>query len=355
MGAVRATAEKSATASATRAEASRQPFIARAGGGDFFPRVQAKMTVGKPGDKFEQEADGRADKVMRMPAPPVAAPKSCSGSPRTSCSGAGGEDPPSRAPDEKIQKAPADEGSSAPPGREDPARARGKDPESARGKDPEGGASATARRGADPSRARRQNSEADDEKLQKAPAEREQLQRDATAGGGAPAVSGDVQSAIHGKTTGGEPLASDVRGYMEPRFSADFGNVRVHHDAESASLSNQLSRARLHLPEPHLLLARPVPAGHERRPASAGARTDPYDPAGPCGATRARRFKRRRRKLPRPVSSELVKITSNTFEPSQKVKDEIKASGSRGLDVRVFVNGLTSEGSVRNPGPQGGR
>ena len=31
------------------------------------------MTVNKPGDKFEQEADKMADKVMRMPAPPAAA------------------------------------------------------------------------------------------------------------------------------------------------------------------------------------------------------------------------------------------------------------------------------------------
>jgi len=54
-------------------------------------------------------------------------------------------------------------------------------------------------------------------------------------------MSGDVQSAIRNKTTGGEPLAADVRGHMEPRFNADFGNVRVHQNAEAASLSNQLS------------------------------------------------------------------------------------------------------------------
>nr|WP_284733881.1 MULTISPECIES: DUF4157 domain-containing protein [unclassified Dyella] len=40
--------------------------------------------------------------------------------------------------------------------------------------------------------------------------------------------------------TGGQPLGNDVKGYMEPRFGADFGNVRVHHDGESAGLNNRL-------------------------------------------------------------------------------------------------------------------
>jgi len=37
------------------------------------------------------------------------------------------------------------------------------------------------------------------------------------------------------------------------------------------------------------------------------------------------------------VSSELVDISSNTFSPSQKVKDEIESSGNKGLELRVFV------------------
>ena len=32
--------------------------------------VQAKLTVGAPNDRYEQEADRTADKVMRMPEPP---------------------------------------------------------------------------------------------------------------------------------------------------------------------------------------------------------------------------------------------------------------------------------------------
>jgi hypothetical protein len=123
--------------------------------------------VNKPGDKFEQEADRMADKVMRMPA---------SASPVK-------EEKLQRQADDTLQKK-------------------------------------------------------EDEKIQKAPATEEKLQR---RGDGVPAVGVSTQSAIQNKTTGGQPLSTDVRSYMEPRFGADFSNVRVHHDPESASLSNQLS------------------------------------------------------------------------------------------------------------------
>ncbi len=33
------------------------------------PKVQAKLTVNEPGDKYEEEADRVADQVMRMPEP----------------------------------------------------------------------------------------------------------------------------------------------------------------------------------------------------------------------------------------------------------------------------------------------
>lgn len=47
-----------------------------------------------------------------------------------------------------------------------------------------------------------------------------------------------------------------------------------------------------------------------------------------------------------PESSELVDLSSGTFNPSQKVQDEIKAS-PRGLLVRVAAKGIASEGRVK--------
>ncbi|MBY5456442.1 DUF4157 domain-containing protein [Rhizobium leguminosarum] len=188
---MKTSAEKSSATSASVNQAARQPFIARKDSGGFLgrhssvPAVQMKMTVNTPGDKFEQEADRTADRVMRMP---------------TSA--------------EKLQR------------REDDKLQRTGMP---------------------------------DDKLQKAPVEEKKLQRDAAAGassgGATPVVAGNVQSAIQNKTTGGEPLSSDVRGHMEPRFGADFSNVRIHRDAESASLSNQLS-ARAFTYQNHIFFSR---------------------------------------------------------------------------------------------------
>jgi hypothetical protein len=76
---MKTSSEKSSTTSGTRHSAASQPFFGPAGSAGFFaavapaPAVQFKMTVNKPGDKFEQEADRMADKVVRMPAPPTPA------------------------------------------------------------------------------------------------------------------------------------------------------------------------------------------------------------------------------------------------------------------------------------------
>lgn len=177
---MKASAKKSTTTSTTATQAASRPFFAKAGGGDFFaparpttiPAVQLKLAVSKPGDKFEQEADKMAGKVMRMPTPA------------------------SPAKEEKLQKAAMPE-------------------EKIRKKEKE------------------------EEKIRRAPAPEERLQRKGSSG--TPSVGANTQSTIQNRTSGGQPLSSDVRGYMEPRFGADFSNVRIHSDPESASLSNQLS------------------------------------------------------------------------------------------------------------------
>jgi hypothetical protein len=148
---MKANAEKSThQTTASVQQKSSQPFFARAGGGFLStikdpgqPFLQAKLTVSKPGDPFEKEADKTADKVMRMP--------------------------------------------------------------------------------------------------------------ESTAG--SPSVAGHTQSAIQSNVSGGQPLSADVRSYMEPRFGADFSNVRIHNDQEAASLSNQLS-ARAFTYQNHVFFSR---------------------------------------------------------------------------------------------------
>ncbi|NTU58400.1 MAG: DUF4157 domain-containing protein [Chlorobiaceae bacterium] len=105
---------------------------------------------------------------------------------------------------------------------------------------------------ASPAGTERLQRQASDEKIRKAPPREEKLQRKSE--GGATTASSGVQSAIQG-STGGQPLSSDVRGFMEPRFNADFGNVRIHDDQQSASLSNQLS-ARAFTYQNHIFFSR---------------------------------------------------------------------------------------------------
>ncbi len=210
---MKASAEKSSsTTSANATHTASQPFFAKAGGGNFFapaansaPAVQMKMAVNKPGDKFEQEADKMADKVMRMPTP-VSPLK---------------EEKLQKAamPEEKVQK------------KEDDRIQKAAMPEEKVQKKEDD----KLQKAAMPEEKVQKK---EDNKLQKAPATEEKLQR---KGDGAPAVGASTQAAITSKTSGGQPLSSDVRSYMEPRFNADFSNVRVHNDPESASLSNQLS------------------------------------------------------------------------------------------------------------------
>ena len=50
-----------------------------------------------------------------------------------------------------------------------------------------------------------------------------------------------VASDISNRMSGGAPLPPGVRGFMEPRFGADFSGVRIHTDDKAAQLSQQVS------------------------------------------------------------------------------------------------------------------
>ncbi len=202
---MKASAEKSSS-TVSRTTASR-PFFAKTGSGSFFapvnraavPAVQAKMTVGKTGDKFEREADKMADKVMRMPSPASSAK----------------EEKIQRKADEKLQKKENEKLQKAP--------------------------------------AEEKIQKKEDDTIRKAPAREDKLQR--KGNDAAPSVSPTVQSAIRSKTSGGQPLSADVRRDMESRFNADFSKVRIHSNAEAAGLSNQLS-ARAFTHQNHIFFSR---------------------------------------------------------------------------------------------------
>jgi hypothetical protein len=198
----------------------------------------------------------------------------------------------------------------------------------------------------------------EDDKLQKK--EEDKLQRK-SGDGGASAVGANTQSAIQNKTTGGQPLSSDMRSYMEPRLGADFSKVRIHNDTEAAGLSNQLS-AKAFTYQNHVFFSRDQyqPGTSDGKQLLAHELTHTIqqghaiqrkaEPAAPSIQRDEKPQEIRRAAAPAaPVvmSSEVVDVSANTFAPSEKVKAEIEAQGQKGLDVRVAVKGVTGEGHVK--------
>lgn len=295
MGATKTTAEKTTSATVSRAQAPQRPFFSRAGGGDFFPPVQAKMTVNPAGDKFEQEADHTADKVMRMADP--AAPGKLQRQTADKAQRKAGDkvqwqtaDKVQRREEEKIFRAEAAEAPkiqrraeekifrAEAPGdhvqkAEDKVVQKAEAPAQKAAPDVQKADDKSVQRSEDsiahPHREEEMIFRAADDKLQKKDgdalqkkhdalqkAERgDALQRDPASGGRALAVDDHVQSTIHRKMTGGEPLGNDVKGFMEPRFGADFGRVRVHQDGEAAGLNTRLG-ARAFTYQNHIFFSR---------------------------------------------------------------------------------------------------
>jgi hypothetical protein len=125
--------------------------------GEWPPLLQAKLTVGRPDDVYEQEADRVADQVMRMPDP------------------------------------------------------------------------ASARSGIDPAPIRalslqRRCTDCEDEELQRKTRNPQTEAPDS----GLDAVAATLRR-------GGRPLDAATRGFFEPRFGRDFGDVRIHTDTQAAA------------------------------------------------------------------------------------------------------------------------
>ena len=139
--------------------------------------AQVKLTIGQPGDKYEQEADRVADAVMHMPEPGVQRQV----------------EPEEEEEEEEILQTKPLVDQITP-------------------------------------FVQRQVEEEEEEMLQA------KSREDST-----PEVSNDLESQINAIKGGGRPLAESERAYFEPRFGTDFSQVRVHTDTwadESARVVN---------------------------------------------------------------------------------------------------------------------
>ena len=72
----------------------------------------------------------------------------------------------------------------------------------------------------------------------KAHEQQEEVQRKAE---GSPDAGSNVTAEIRSAMAGGDPLPLSVRRFMEPRFNADFSNVKVHSNTQSANLNKKVS------------------------------------------------------------------------------------------------------------------
>jgi len=139
--------------------------------------VQTKLTVGAPGDKYEQEADSMAAKVMTMPDSAIKPP---------------------------IQ------------------RQTGEETEAVQMQPLVNSITPLLQR----------SSEEEEEAQMKSEVQR--------ASDGSSVASGNVENQLAASKGGGSALPDNVRSFMEPRFGADFSNIKVHTDSNAVQMNKEL-------------------------------------------------------------------------------------------------------------------
>ncbi|MDJ0719872.1 MAG: DUF4157 domain-containing protein, partial [Prochloraceae cyanobacterium] len=143
--------------------------------------IQAKLTVGQPDDKYEQEADRVADQIMQMPDPEVMAEAQSSTSLEIQRLNQNSDEELHRQPEEDLEE----------------------------------------------------QFRIEEEEEEKTIQAKEQP-------GQTPQVTPSLEARLAASRGQGEPLPEETRGFMESRFRKDFSSVRIHTGSEAAQLSREL-------------------------------------------------------------------------------------------------------------------
>lgn len=212
---MKATDTKTTTQLHTQSQAEQQPFFQKEGAGRTSavseqPFFQPKLKVGKPGDKYEREADATADRVVnQLPAPAVQA----------KCAACEAEE-------EEIQRKPIFE--SAEEHVQQKAIAPSLQPQEAEA--------------------------APEEEMVEVPEEEEMVQAKCAAceeeetdnavqakAEAPPQQAGsDLESRLNSTKGKGSPLPEETQTSMGTALGADFGGVRVHTDSSAVQMSQEL-------------------------------------------------------------------------------------------------------------------
>lgn len=147
--------------------------------------IQPKLRIGAPNDRYEQEADRVADRVMRMPEPSVQRQAECSG-------------PTCNEEEEQIQtKSIGDQ--------------------------------------ITPLIQRQEEPEEEEESEEEEPVQAKALPNKS------PPVTTHLHHQIQSMKGGGQSLSQSNREFFEPRFGRDFGSVRVHTGAKAAETAKSIN------------------------------------------------------------------------------------------------------------------
>ena len=161
--------------------------------------IQTKLTVGAPGDQYEQEADRVADKVMSMPDAAIQQSVWREAAPE----------------EEELQTKPIADSITPLVQREEM---------------PEEEEVQTKLLGS----IQREEMPEEEEPVQAKPS----LQRSPD---GSLQAGGNLESRLNSSKGGGSALPDEVRSFMEPRFGADFSQVRVHTGGEALQMNRDLN------------------------------------------------------------------------------------------------------------------
>ncbi|MEG4534872.1 DUF4157 domain-containing protein [Microcoleus sp. D2_18a_D3] len=190
--------------------------------------VQAKLSVGAPGDKYEQEADAIANKVMTMPAPESEQPIQR-------------EIAAEENKEEEVQAKPL-AASIAPLVQRETALEENKE-EEVQTKSLAGSIQREMAPEENKEEEVQTKSLAGSIQREMAPEENQEEEpvQAKPANEGNLQVSNNIENQLSGNKGGGSPLPDDVRAFMEPRFGADFSQVRVHTGSEAVQMNQDLN------------------------------------------------------------------------------------------------------------------
>lgn len=168
-------------------------------------RLQPKLTIGAPNDRYEREADRFADQVMRMPTPVTG--EAQAPDVQRMCA---------ECEDEPLQRQPLED-------EEELVQTK---------------AASVSETGAP--FIQRMCTDCEQEQLQRQGEEEEELVQAQGLGGAGHRIAPETENEIRSLPSG-RPLASAERGFFESRIGHDFRRVRVHTDLHAIEMANALN------------------------------------------------------------------------------------------------------------------